>query len=82
MIFLFKLIKTKNMKSHFEMSNYLELKGYDIFPFKTKDGKFKVSLWVFDKFIDYGKFEYNKLEDAIFKTTKDIYNKLVVTDMG
>ena len=65
-----------NYKSHFEMSNFLEDKGYDIYPFKNERGLYMVSLWRNSSFIDYGKFEYNTWQDAVYTTTKDIYEKL------
>lgn len=64
------------LKSFWDMSQYLLGKGYDIFPFKTEKGNYKVTLWRNDSFIDFGKFEYKEWEEAVFETTKAIYNKI------
>ena len=65
------------LASHFEMSNFLDSKGYDIFAFKTGNGMYKISLWRLDQFIDFGKFEYLTWQEAVMTTTKDIYEKIV-----
>ena len=64
-----------NYKSHFEMSNFLDDKGYDIYPIK-ENGMYRVTLWRNDGFIDYGKFLYETWQEAVETTTRDIYNKL------
>jgi len=66
------------LASNFEMSNFLDDKGYDIFPFKIDNGMYKISLWRFDQFVDFGKFEYLTWQEAVRTTTKDIYEKIIL----
>lgn len=64
------------LASQWDMSQYLNDKGYDIFPFKSENGMYKVSLWRNDSFVDFGKYEYVTWQEAVRTTEKDIYNKL------
>ena len=65
------------LASPWQMSQYLDSKGYDIFPFKIDNGMYKVSLWRFDSFVDFGKFEYSTWQESVSETTKAIYGKLI-----
>lgn len=62
--------------SLWQMNQYLESQGYDIFPFKLDNNKYKVALWRNDSFIDYGKIEYKTWKLAVDETIKVIYNKI------
>jgi len=66
----------RKLASPFEMGNYLEDRGYDVFPFKTNEGTYRVSVFQHSQFVRHGKFEYPTWQEAQRETTKLIYNKL------
>ena len=64
------------MKSLFEIHNYLEHKGIDIYPVKQPNGMYRCQVYNSDKFQIDSSFEYKTHQEARDETARKIYKHL------
>jgi len=61
--------------SPFELSNFIENKGFDVFPVRQPNGMYKCIVWQLEKSLGLGRFEYKSWKDAVYQTQLKIYDK-------
>lgn len=63
--------------SPFDVGNFIDKKGFDVFPLKQENNMYKCVVFQGEKSLGIGKYEYKDWQEAVNKTNMIIYDKLV-----